>query len=228
MSPPSMTKSAPVTFPARSLASSSDQVGDLVGGGEPAGLRLRRRPARPTVGGGHRRWRGRRSRRRRRRRATGPWSTGPGLTVLTRMPCGPDLLRQGLGEVGQRGLGRAVVDDRRVGQEGVDRADRDDVPVPGREHGGQRGPGGAYRRQQVERQASQPVVVGDVEEPGQARRDGADVVDQDVEPAVSPARPRRARPGPSAVARSTWTPAHVPRRPARQLRCASCVRRRRP
>jgi len=52
------------------------------------------------------------------------------------------------------------------------------------QRGRQRGAGGAYRRHQVERQAVKPLFVDDVQEPCQARRDRADVVDQDVEAPV--------------------------------------------
>src|SRR6516162_7485731 len=54
--------------------------------------------------------------------ATPPWpshrsvATGPGLTVLTRMPRGPDFLGQRLAEAGQARLGDAVVHHGRVGQ----------------------------------------------------------------------------------------------------------------
>src|SRR6516162_881716 len=64
--------------------------------------------------------------------ATPPWpshrsvATGPGLTVLTRMPRGPDFLGQRLAEAGQARLGDAVVHHGRVGQPGIHRAGGDD------------------------------------------------------------------------------------------------------
>ena len=101
-----------------------DEVGDLVRSGEPPGHGLRggacldvlgRVPcALATVS------------------ATPPSpshrsvSTGPGLTVLTRTPRGPNSFDSALQRLRQCALGGAVVDDQWIGEEGVDRADRDD------------------------------------------------------------------------------------------------------
>ena len=91
MRPPSMAKSAPVMFPATSLARKRDQVGHLLGPGEAAGdgfrePRRRRRRTGPSPAG-RPRWR-----RPRRSPSHRSVATGPGLTVLTRMPRGPSSL----------------------------------------------------------------------------------------------------------------------------------------
>ena len=62
--------------------------------------------------------------------------TGPGETALTGCPAA-ELLRQRLGQIDQRRLGRAVIDHARVGlEERVDRRDVDDRAAAMLDHRG--------------------------------------------------------------------------------------------
>ena len=181
ISPPSMTKSAPVTLPARPLASSntrsatsSGEVNRLVAAPATAlsataaasaplaAAKVSATPPAPSQSG---------------------VLTGPGLIVLTRMPCGPKLFGQGLGEVGECRLGRGVVDDGRVRQECVHRTDRDDRPAAPLQQVRDGGPGGPHRSEQIDGQRAQPIVIGDRDEAAEVRLEPADVVHQNVQPA---------------------------------------------
>ena len=174
-----MTKSAPVMFAGPVAGQEHGQVGHLLGAGEPAGDHLLRGLARHVLGpapvarltvcgdpalpepqvGGHR----------------------AGADRVDPDALRTDLLGQRLGEAGQGGLGRAVVEHGGVGQPGVDRADADDrAPARGL-HGGQRRAGGPDGGQQVQVQRGLPVLVGDAQEAAGAGGRTADVVDQDVD-----------------------------------------------
>ena len=221
--PPSMVKSAPVTLPARAPARNSDEVRHLSGvvkrpvaasaaallgdgvGGAP--------PAFGTVCGHAVR-----------RRATAPSSRDRAHRV------DPDavlrhFLGQRLGEVRHGRLGRAVVEDRRVGEEGVDRARRSRCTAPGGDHRWQYGAGHPHGRHEVEGQGAQPVVVGDA---GSRRRGmrSTDVVDQDVDRAVGDRRRGEVGRGERARSGEADTTDPAPRRHEGSAR-ESCVPRRR-
>jgi hypothetical protein len=97
-------------------------------------------------------------------------------------PARAELLGQRLGQVGQRRLGRRVVDHQRVGQPRVHRAGVDDHPAAGREHHRESGPDRPDRGHHVEVPGGGPHLVGHRQEPGRPRRGVADVVDQHVDP----------------------------------------------
>jgi hypothetical protein len=99
-------------------------------------------------------------------------------------PCRRHLLRQRLGEVREGGLGGAVVDDRGVGEEGVDRARRDDAPAPSVEHSRDDRARGPHRGHEREVERRRPFVVGDGGEAIHPGRHRTDVVDEDVDRAV--------------------------------------------
>ncbi|GGM04192.1 hypothetical protein GCM10007977_001830 [Dactylosporangium sucinum] len=93
------------------------------------------------------------------------------------------LLGQRLAEAGQRGLGGAVVDDERVGQDGVDGADRHDAGPAALQQVRERRAGRADRGEEVDGQRRGPVLVGHRQEAARAGLHRPDVVDQDVEAA---------------------------------------------
>ena len=181
-SPPSMRMSMPVAFQARAPASrttrsatSSGRVNRPVAesAAAPAAISSGVRPVRAAIVS-----------------ATPPppshrsVATGPGLIVLTRTPSGPTSRDSDLLKLRQRRLRGAVVDDRRVGQRGVDRADRHDARRCARQQVRQRGARGPHGRHEVRRERPEPVLVGHRGEAVQPGPDAADVVDQHVEPAV--------------------------------------------
>ena len=198
-----MTKSLPVMLAARSLASNSTRSATSARMREPAGDALRglligdlfgARPAGLRHGRGH--------------AVVAEPEIGlhrAGADRVHPHPCA-ELLRQRLAEVGQRPLRRAVVDDRRVGQERVHRADRDDA----RARVARSSAGSAARMvrtaaRKLRFNAHVPVLVREREEPVEPRTHRADVVDQQVDAADTARPPRRpAPPARPACVRSTW------------------------
>ena len=143
--------------------------------------------------------------------AATPWSpsqssveTGPGLTVLTRMPRGPTSFDSDLEKFGERGLGGAVVDHGRVRQEGVDRAGGDDRARARLEHPRQRGAGRAHGGHEAERERLHPLVVGDREESVE-RGVTAPTLLTSTSRGPSASAEATSSAGPSAVERSTLT-----------------------
>ena len=122
-----------------------------------------------------------------------PRTTPSGLTPLTRMPCAPELGGQQPDLVGLVGLGRAVGDVVRAGDDGVLRHDVDDVaaaaPAPTITRA-------ASRLTRNEPRAitscwQVPVVGGRLEQRLGDRQPG--VVDDEVDAAVGARTPRRTR-----------------------------------
>src|ERR1700733_108607 len=98
-----------------------------------------------------------------------------------------ELLGEGLGQVDQGRLGGAVVDGGAVGLEKrIDGGDVDDRPAALGDHLGQGGPAGPQGDEEVQLHRPGEVVVAGAEEAPGAHADGADVVDEHVEPAVFP------------------------------------------
>src|SRR4029453_4558692 len=75
-----------------------------------------------------------------------------------------ELLRQRLGEAGQRGLGSRVVDHHWKWQSRIDRADVDDRPTAAAEQVGQRGATGADGTEEREIEHALPLGVYDLQE----------------------------------------------------------------
>ena len=199
MRPPSIAKSAPVMFAARSLARNKMRSATSSG--------VVKRPVTIWLAAwpGHvlRVRAGRRADRRRDAAVAEPQVGGDraGADGVDADAVRPDLLRQRLGEARQRRLGRAVVHDRGIGQAGVHRAGVDDRAHAGREHDWQRGAGRPHRGHEVDRDGRQPVVVGNAQEAAGTGRSAADVVHQDVDPVAG--ERDQAQPGRWTSVRST-------------------------
>ena len=177
-----MTKSAPVTLPARSLASRSTRSATSPGSVKRpvaawpacwAATSAAAGPPRRGDGLGH----------------AAVAEPEPGRDRARADGVDPDavraeLLGQRLGEAGQRGLGGGVVDHRGVGEERVDRGRGDDRPGAGREHVRHDGAGRPDGGHEGQLPRVEPVLVGDLGEAARADVRGADVVDQDVDPAL--------------------------------------------
>src|SRR5262249_53814697 len=97
----------------------------------------------------------------------------------------PELLRERFGDVEERGFGGAVVDHEPVGvEEGVDGGDVDDRAAALVEHRGDGGACSAQGGEEGQLEGCLEFVVADAEGSVQAQLDAADVVDEDVDPAV--------------------------------------------